>query len=186
MMLSVRDALGGSDGLWQGKIPWGPCELCVPSKQPKLHWHPRRASTLLVSWCILNNFEMSCQEVKIHCKYTFRAQGKKEALAFILDIPTCQVLDVKGGYIDQSRQFRKTMMIFFIGSLTCPTGVRSSFLAAVNQTHRRCGLMVIGGKTRGGEHRSRVSSTSSESLSDGQMTCGCSFQESLSTEKGMA
>lgn len=46
----------------------------------------------------------------------------------------------------------------------------SSFLAAVNQTRRRCGLMVIGGKTR--EDRSRVSSTSSESLSDGQMTCG--------------
>ena len=52
--------------------------------------------------------------------------------------------------------------------------------------------MVIGGKTRGGEaaaahseasmagycggrDRSRVSSTSSESLSDGQMTCGCCF-----------
>ena len=50
----------------------------------------------------------------------------------------------------------------------------SSFLAAVNQTPRRCGLMVIGGKTR--EDRSRVSSTSSESLSDGQMTCGgCCF-----------
>ena len=49
----------------------------------------------------------------------------------------------------------------------------SSFLAAVNQTPRRCKLMVIGGKTR--EDRSRVSSTSSESLSDGQMTCGCCF-----------
>ena len=77
---------------------------------------------------------------------------------------------------------------------------RSSFLAAVNQTRRRCGLMVIGGKTREEERlpchggwgrlrlwrpwrllqcsgdRSRVSSTSSESLSDGQMTCGgCCF-----------
>lgn len=135
---------------------------------------------------------MSCQKVAIrslrsrmctHCVCIYA----RESIGIFIRHSDVSEADVKAkGYIDQSRQFSRDdspslldLHTFLtkksIGSLTCPTAEELFLGSCQSDSQKVCGLMVIGGKTRGGEDRSRVSSTSSESLSDGQMTCGCCF-----------
>lgn len=61
------------------------------------------------------------------------------------------------GFFDQSRQF-SWMTKKSIGSLTCPTGEELSSWQLSIRLPPRCGLMVIGGKTRAEEDRCRNSS----------------------------
>ena len=86
----------------------------------------------------LNNFDEYVIKIvsqRIQCP-SFPLPSKEVAMAFLLDT-----------FLDVSADARWSIQ-----------RLKSSFLAAVNQTPPRCGLMVIGGKTR--EDRSRVSSTS--------------------------